>query len=50
VVPYEQATALHESLSTVNRLVTVKGGNHSGFTNAQYQEAYQTIFRFINEL
>ena len=50
VVPYEQATALHESLSTVNRLITVKGGNHSGFTNAQYQDAYQAIFRFINEL
>ena len=50
VVPYEQATALHESLGTTNRLVTIKGGNHGGFSDDQYQNAYQAIFQFIDDL
>jgi acetyl esterase/lipase len=50
VVPYEQATALHESLSTTNRLVTMQGGNHSGFTDKQYQDAYRAIFEFLDDL
>ena len=50
VVPFEQATALHESLSTPNRLVTMEGGNHSGFSDTQYQDAYRAIFDFISEL
>ena len=50
VVPFEQATALHESLSTPNRLVTMEGGNHSGFSDTQYQNAYRAIFEFINDL
>ena len=50
IVPFEQATALHESLSTPNRLVTMEGGNHSGFSDTQYQNAYRAIFEFINDL
>ena len=48
--PFEQATALHESLSTPNRLVTMEGGNHSGFSDTQYQDAYRAIFDFISDL
>ena len=50
VVPYEQASALHESLSTTNRLITIEDGNHSGFSDAQYRDAFQAIFRFIDDL
>ena len=50
VGPFEQATALHESLSTTNQLVTMEGGNHSGFSDDQYQSAYREIFAFINDL
>ena len=50
VVPYEQATALHESLSTTNRLITIEDGNHSGFSDAQYRDAFQAIFQFIDDL
>ena len=49
VVPFEQATALHESLSTPNRLVTMEGVS-SGFSDTQYQNAYRAIFEFINDL
>lgn len=50
VVPYEQASALHESLSTANRLITIEDGNHSGFSDAQYRDAFQAIFQFIDDL
>lgn len=48
VVPFEQGESLHASLSTANELVTLSGGTHGGFTDAQYQEAYQRIFAFLN--
>ena len=47
VVPYEQGESFHSSLSTPNELVTLEGGNHSGFSDAQYQEAYERIFAFL---
>ena len=50
VVPYEQASALHESLSTTNRLITIEDGNHSGFSDAKYRDAFQAIFQFIDDL
>jgi len=49
VVPYEQAENLHASLSTRNRLVTLEGGTHGGFTDSQYQEAMTAIFEFLAE-
>ena len=49
VVPYEQAEKLHASLSTRNRLVTLEGGTHGGFTDSQYQEAMTAIFEFLEE-
>ena len=48
VVPYEQSESLHASLSTPNELVTLDGGNHGGFTDAQYQDAYRQIFAFLD--
>ncbi len=48
VVPYEQGESFHSSLHTPHDLVTLEGGNHSGFTDAQYQEAYRRIFAFLD--
>ena len=49
-MPYEQAVALHESLSTTNRLITLQGGTHGGFSDDQYQDAYRAIFKFLDDL
>ena len=48
VVPYEQGEALHASLNTPNELVTLAGGTHGGFTDAQHIEAFTRIFAFID--
>ncbi len=47
VVPFDQAESFHSALTTPNELVTLKDGNHSGFTEAQYQQAYEAIFEFL---
>ena len=47
VVPFDQAESFHSALTTPNELVALKDGNHSGFTDAQYQEAYEAIFTFL---
>ena len=49
VVPYTQAKALHSALQTRNRLITLEGGTHGGFTDAQHQEAMAAIFEFLAE-
>lgn len=49
VVPYAQAEAMHSALHTRNRLVTLEGGTHGGFSEAQYQEAMAAIFEFLEE-
>lgn len=49
IVPYEQGEAFHSSLGTPNELITLQGGKHGGFTEAQFQEAYQRIFAFLAE-
>jgi len=49
IVPYEQAQELHSALNTRNRLVTLEGGTHGGFTEAQSQEAMTAIFEFLAE-
>jgi hypothetical protein len=28
----------------------MQGGNHSGFTDKQYQDAYRAIFEFLDDL
>ena len=53
VVPYQQATLLHEKLvesSIRNRLVTIDQGNHGGFGNAEYERVENAITDFIEEI
>lgn len=50
VVPFEQARQLHkllEQAGAVNKLMPMPGGNHGGFTDAQYKQAYRHIFDFL---
>ena len=47
VVPYDQAAALHEALTTRNELVTLRDGKHGGFTDTQFQHAFDRIFTFL---
>jgi acetyl esterase/lipase len=46
-VPYIQAETLHTALTTRNRLVTLEGGTHGGFSDSQYQQAMTAIFEFL---
>jgi len=51
VVPYDQSTRLHRALTAAgvpNELVTIKGGGHGQFTNAELEEAYQKIRAFLH--
>ena len=48
-VPYEQAVALHSALNTRNRLISLEGGTHGGFSDAQIQHAMTSIFEFLGE-
>jgi acetyl esterase/lipase len=50
VVPYDQSTRLHQALSAAgvpNELVTVKGGGHGQFADAELENAYQKIRAFL---
>ena len=52
VVPYAQATRLHDALaktSNVNKLITVKGGGHGMFAQAEYVTAFDEIWKFLRE-
>jgi len=52
VVPYQQSVRLHQALTAAgvpNKLVTIKGGGHGQFTDAQLEEAYQQEFAFLHE-
>jgi acetyl esterase/lipase len=49
-VPYTQKVAIHEALKKANlpaELVTIKGGRHGGFTNAEMLTAYTAIRAFL---
>ncbi len=51
VVPYDQSKRLHEALTAVgvpNELVTIKGGGHGQFTDAELEDAYQKISVFLH--
>ena len=51
VAPYEHSVRLHEALSEAgvpNELVTIKGGGHGQFTNAELEDAYQKISAFLH--
>ena len=52
VVPYTQATRLHEALNktgNVNKLVTVKGGGHGMFTQPESAMAFEEIWKFLKD-
>lgn len=51
VVPYEHAVRLHKALDAagaLNELVTIKGGGHGQFNEAQLEDAYKKIHAFLH--
>jgi acetyl esterase/lipase len=53
VVPYSNSVLLHQALTKAgvpNRLVTIPGGSHGGFTHAQLDTAYAAINKFLAEV
>ena len=52
VVPYSQATRLHEQLaktSNVNKLITIKNGGHGMFPQSDLVMAQDEIWKFLRE-
>ena len=52
IVPYDHATRLHEALDdwgVPNRLLTIEGGGHGGFSPAENQHVYAAIRAFLAE-
>jgi acetyl esterase/lipase len=50
VVPYGQSVRLHQALTVAgvsNELVTIKGGGHGQFTDAELEDAYRKIHAFL---
>jgi acetyl esterase/lipase len=50
VVPYTQSVRLHKALTAAgvpNELVTIKGGGHGQFNEAQDVEAYEKVHAFL---
>jgi len=51
IVPYDQGVRLHQALDKAgvpNQLITVPGGGHGGFTNAESVRIYAAITGFLN--
>lgn len=51
VVPYDNSVRLHKALDAAgvsNELVTIKGGGHGWFTDAENIHAYERIWAFID--
>ena len=52
IVPYDHATRLHELLDewgVPNRLLTIEGGGHGGFSPEENQRIYAAIRAFLGE-
>ena len=52
-VPYAHGVALHEGLQKLgltSKLVTIPGGKHGGFSEAENQRAYREVFAFLTQL
>jgi len=52
VVPYSQAVRLHDALTKANvknKLVTIPGGGHGGWTQGQYLTAYAEVWKFLRD-
>jgi acetyl esterase/lipase len=53
VVPYSQSTRLHEALKAkgiAEQLVTIIGGGHGRFSRLENEEAFETIWDFLDQL
>ena len=51
VVPYDHSVRLHRALTAAgvpNELVTIKGGGHGQFTDAQLEDTYKKINAFLH--
>lgn len=52
VVPYSHSARLHESLDkakVTNKLITIKGGDHGGFSQADYVNSFKEIKDFLRQ-
>lgn len=52
VVPYSQSVRLHAALDKVkspNKFITIKGGNHGGFAQADYINSFKEIKDFLRQ-
>jgi acetyl esterase/lipase len=50
LVPYQHAVRLHKALDAAgvaNKLITIPGGGHGGFSPADYQNCYAQIVAFL---
>ncbi len=50
IVPYSQSVRLHEALDkakVTNKLITIKGGDHGGFSQADYVNSFKEIKEFL---
>jgi dipeptidyl aminopeptidase/acylaminoacyl peptidase len=52
VVPYSHSVRLHEALDKAkspNKLITIKGGDHGGFSRADYVNSFKEIKDFLRQ-
>jgi dipeptidyl aminopeptidase/acylaminoacyl peptidase len=52
VVPHTHAPRLHDALTKsgdVNKLITVKGGGHGMFAQADYINGFEEIWKFLKD-
>ena len=52
IVPYAHGVRLHEALESAgvsNKLITIEGGGHGGFSPGQMEEIYAQIRDFLDE-
>ncbi len=52
LVPYQHGVRLHEALDRArvpNRLVTIPGGGHAGWTRDENMRGQQAVFQFLHE-
>ena len=52
IVPYSHGVRLHEALERAgvsNKLITVEGGGHGGFSSEQMERIYSQIREFLDQ-
>lgn len=53
IVPFQQVVDLHKLLDNAgvkNELGSIPNGKHLGFSEAQFQDSYVKVFRFLGEI